>query len=30
VGTSSRLELALYAIDRKEPDSQQISLAASR
>ena len=30
VGTSSRLELALYAIDRKEPESQQISLAASR
>jgi DNA-binding NarL/FixJ family response regulator len=27
VGTSSRLELALYAIDRREPDSQQISLA---
>ena len=28
VGTSNRLELALYAIDRREPDSQQISLAA--
>ncbi len=28
VGTSSRLELALYAIDRREPDSEQISLAA--
>jgi DNA-binding NarL/FixJ family response regulator len=28
VGTSSRLELALYAIDRREPDSPQISLAA--
>jgi DNA-binding NarL/FixJ family response regulator len=28
VGTSNRLELALYAINRREPDSQQISLAA--
>jgi DNA-binding NarL/FixJ family response regulator len=28
VGTSSRLELALYAIDQRKPDSQQISLAA--
>ena len=28
VGTSNRLELALYAIDRREGHDQQISLAA--